>query len=177
MRWLAVLLVVPALATAAHAELYRCTGRDGATIFTDQKKNCPGAEASEPAGVVQHAETPESSNRDSASGPASGAGDSRASDEAAAEAFWRQKKRDAETQVERARAEREAYGSYAGHCRRPGAHAYSQDEAGIKQYVPCDELLAKYHDLEQQETAARDYLETGLSEECRRAGCLPGWLR
>ena len=53
------LLAVSALATAAHAELFRCTGPDGKTIFTDQKHTCPGADASEPAGVVHRAETPE----------------------------------------------------------------------------------------------------------------------
>ena len=45
---------------SARAELFRCTGPDGKTIFTDQKQNCPGAEPSEPTGVVHRVETPES---------------------------------------------------------------------------------------------------------------------
>ena len=44
--------------------------------------------------------------------------------------------------------------------------------------VPISRYVSReFHDLEQQEAAAREYLATGLPEECRRAGCLPGWLR
>jgi hypothetical protein len=41
----------------------------------------------------------------------------------------------------------------------------------------CSELKHELDEVETQEAAARDYLATGLAEECRRAGCLPGWVR
>ena len=66
---LAAVLAASVLAGAAHAELFRCTGPDGKTIFTDKKQTCPGAEPSEPAGVVHRAETPEAAQHDAVDGP------------------------------------------------------------------------------------------------------------
>src|SRR5262249_55720142 len=57
-------LAISLFATATHAELFRCKGPDGKTIFTDQKSTCPGAEASEPAGVVHRTETPQANPGD-----------------------------------------------------------------------------------------------------------------
>jgi hypothetical protein len=54
------------------------------------------------------------------------------------------------------------------------ARQHTRDDAGIQQVVNCSELKREFHALERQEAAARDYLATGLPEECRRAGCLPG---
>jgi hypothetical protein len=176
MRWFVALLAVSALATAAHAELFRCTGPDGKTIFTDQKQTCPGAEASEPAGVIQRAETPDASKQNDEGVPASRADDSHPPG-AEAEAFWKQKKRDAEQKVEEIRAQRESFGRFTGHCHRPDNYVVTRDDAGIEKVVNCSDLLREFHELETQEAAARDYLATGLSEDCRRAGCLPGWLR
>jgi hypothetical protein len=34
-----------------------------------------------------------------------------------------------------------------------------------------------YASLEKQQEETRAYLDEGLEEECRRAGCLPGWIR
>jgi hypothetical protein len=31
--------------------------------------------------------------------------------------------------------------------------------------------------LEGEQSAAEEYLREGLEDECRQAGCLPGWLR
>jgi hypothetical protein len=167
------LLSASALATAAHAELFRCTGPDGKAIFTDQKQNCPGADASEPAGVVHRAETPEPPP----GAPAARAGDPQtAIAEAQAASLWKQKKRDAEQQLERIQARRDWIRKFVGHCNR-GGWVTTRDDAGIQQVVNCTELKAELDALETQEAAARDYLATGLSEECRRAGCLPGWLR
>jgi hypothetical protein len=179
MRFAAILmlLAVSALATAAHAELFRCTGPDGKTIFTDQKHTCPGADASEPEGVVHRAETPESPKRDADVVPAARASEPQASDAAEqAEALWKQKKRDAEQRVEQIQARRDWIRKYVSYCNR-GAWVTTRDEAGIQQVVNCTELHREFKALETQEAAAREYLATGLRDECRRAGCLPGWLR
>jgi hypothetical protein len=163
-----VLLALALSATAARAELFRCTGPDGKTIFTDQKQNCPGAEPSEPSGVVHRAETPESA-------PAAPSRAPGASDESEA-MQWKQKKRDAESAIEQIEARRAWMKPYVGHCNR-GGWVKTRDDAGIEQVVNCSLLRREYSELEQQQAAARDYLEKGLAEECRRAGCLPGWLR
>ena len=62
------------------------------------------------------------------------------------------------------------------YCNR-GAYITTRDDAGIQQVVNCSELRREFHDLEAKEAAGRDYLANGLAEECRRAGCRPGWLR
>ncbi|HKA16651.1 MAG TPA: DUF4124 domain-containing protein [Myxococcota bacterium] len=175
---IAALLAVAALAGAARAELFRCKGPDGKMIYTDQKHTCPGADPSEPTGVVHHAETPEPSRRGADVAPAAHAPGAAATDPGAgAEEFWRQKKRDAEQQLAQIRAQRERFDISAGHCKRPGAYVVTRDDAGIQKVANCSELLREFHALEAKEAAARDYLASGLSDECRRAGCLPGWVR
>ena len=171
------MLAVPALATAAHAELFRCTRPDGKPIFTDRKANCPGAEASEPAGVVHHAETPESPAPKADAHPAAPSSDPPAqSAEETAAAFWKQKKRDAEQRLDQVHERREWIRKYVSSCNR-GAWVTTRDDAGIQQVVNCTDLHRELTALDTQETDAREYLATGLADECRRAGCLPGWLR
>jgi hypothetical protein len=167
------LLFASALATAAHAELFRCTGPDGKTIFTDQKATCPGADPSQPAGVVHRAPTPEAPPV----APAARASDPQAPNmEEQAAALWKQKKKNAEAEVERIHARRNWIRRYVGYCNR-GGWVTTRDDAGIQQVVNCTELHRELTSLETQEAAAREYLATGLPDECRRAGCLPGWLR
>ncbi len=172
---LATLFAVSAIATAAHAELFRCTGPDGKPVYTDQKHTCPGAEASEPAGVVHRAPTPET--HDPASTPAALSRDSHApAADADAAAQWKQKKLDAEQSLEQIRARREWIKTYVSYCNR-GAYVTTRDDAGLQQVVNCSELKREFHALETKEAAASDYLARGLAEECRKSGCLPGWLR
>jgi Domain of unknown function (DUF4124) len=177
MTWsrILVLFAIATFANAAHADLFRCTGPDGKTVYTDKKQTCPGAEPSEPAGVVHRAETPEAAGT---SAPAARAGGPETPDaEAEREKLWRQKKVDAARELDRISKRREAVDQAADHCSRPGRHVVTRDDAGIKQVVSCSELKRNLEALEQREAAARQYLDTGLPEECRRAGCLPGWLR
>ena len=171
--WLAVaFLTVPG---AGHAELFRCVGPDGKTIFTDQKHMCPGSEPSEPSGVVHRAPTPESREAAPVS-PLASPGTQISDDAVDASAEWKQKKTVAEQKVAQIQARHEWLKGYVSYCNR-GAYITTRDDAGIQQVVNCSELRREFHDLEQQEAAAREYLATGLPEECRRAGCLPGWLR
>jgi hypothetical protein len=172
---LTALLAVAVFAGAAHAELFRCKGPDGKTIFTDQKKVCPGADPSEPAGVVHRAET--AAPPDAASVPAARERDTRAEVEEAAKAQWKQKKLDVERHLAEIRTRRDAMEKFVSHCNRPGRYVTTRDDAGIQQVVNCSDLKRQFDDLDTQEAAARNYLATGLAEECRRAGCLPGWLR
>ena len=175
--WFLALLVASSLATAAHAELFRCTGPDGKPVFTDRKDTCPGAEASEPAGIVHRTETPEGPQRDTDAVPAARSSEPQAPDAAEqAAALWKQKKRDAEHRIEEIHARRDWIRKYVSYCNR-GAYVTTRDEAGIQQVVNCTELHRELTSLDTQEADAREYLATGLPDECRRAGCLPGWLR
>jgi hypothetical protein len=177
--WSAAALAVALGAGSAHAELFRCKGPDGKTIYTDQKETCPGADPFEPSGVVHKAVTPEppSAEPGRPDGPASHASDPLAEEaKADAAAQWKQRKLEAEQRVKSAQAQREHLEKYVSYCNR-GAYVTTRDDAGIKQVVNCSELKREHSELEQQEAQAREYLETGLADDCRKAGCLPGWVR
>jgi hypothetical protein len=174
-----LVIAIVALDSAGHAELFRCKGPDGKAIFTDQKRTCPGAEPSEPAGVLQRVPKPDGVARDANAPPSAIAAPAAPVPDQAVDAAaqWKQKKLDAEQKVEQIRTQREAMAKWVGFCNRPGGYIAARDEAGIQRVENCSELRQEFHSLEAQEAAARDYLATGLAEECRRAGCLPGWLR
>jgi hypothetical protein len=96
--------------------------------------------------------------------------------DASMEAHWQQKKRDAERAIERIEKQREWMRQYVSHCNR-GGYVTTRDEAGIKQVVNCSVLRRNFDALAAEEAKAREYLTSGLREECRQAGCLPGWIR
>jgi hypothetical protein len=165
-------------AAPAQAELFRCTGPDGKTIFTDKKDACPGAEPFEPSGVVHKAVTPPSPpDPGGGPAPASRRGDPLAEEaQQSAAAQWKMRKAEAEQRVESLRSQREYIEKYVSYCNR-GDYVTTRDDAGIKRVVNCSELKREHGELERQEAAAIEYLETGLADECRKAGCLPGWVR
>jgi len=167
-------------AAPARAELFRCTGPDGKTIYTDQKDTCPGADPFEPSGVVHKADTPAPPTQRTGEGevapPARGGDPLAEQAQANAAAQWRARKADAEKKVQSIRARREYIERYVSYCNR-GDYVTTRDDAGIKQVVNCSLLKQEHADLEQQEAVALEYLETGLADDCRKAGCLPGWVR
>ena len=178
LTWGAAAFLISLGAAPARAELFRCTGPDGKTIFTDQKETCPGADPFEPSGVVHKAVTP----GPPAEQPGEAAPPARGSDPLAEEAQeraaaqWKMRKSEAEQKVQSLRSQREYLEKYVSYCNR-GDYVTTRDDAGIKQVVNCSKLKQQRADLEQQEAAAREYLETGLADDCRKAGCLPGWVR
>ena len=164
-----LLALLALLAREAGAELFRCVGPDGEVVFTDQKDVCPGADAFEPSGVVHSAPTP--ARRPPASR------DALAEDAREAEAdSWRRRKREAEERLEALQKRREWMKPYVNHCNR-GGYVTTRDDAGIEQVVNCSLLRRDFAALDPLEAELREYLDTGLAEECRKAGCLPGWLR
>jgi hypothetical protein len=62
------------------------------------------------------------------------------------------------------------------HCNR-GGELLRTDDAGLEQQVSCETVRAQYEKVRERQEKLRDYLDRGLVEECRRAGCQPGWLR
>jgi hypothetical protein len=174
MRALAAALALGLLcgASAARAELYKCQGPDGKTLFTSDRSQCPGASAHEPKGEIQRSEArPAPRTPPPAARPAPGFDD----DEAEAQA-WRAKRRDAEASLAEADAQLATLREMASFCNR-GGEIWAEDRDGLRHSVDCEQVDASEAALSREQKRLRAYLDGGLEEECRRAGCLPGWLR
>jgi len=171
----------------ARADLLRCVGPDGKVIYTDNKALCPEAKPFEPEGEIQRDEsTAERSRPDSA--PAATGSDALAerlqraqqrqaafeAEQAEAER-WRQKKQKLEGDIEKLRQKREYLEKFITNCNRGGL-TYARDDSGIKRTIKCDDIKSQYASLGSEEEKAQAAL-AALPEECRKAGCLPGWLR
>jgi len=169
-------LLGAALATASQAEIYKCAGPDGRIIFTGDQSQCPGAEAHVPTGQIQRAKPARTSSRAPARAPRRPRAASALQDDAAQAAAWRQKRTHSEARL----AEVE---SQVGYTRRAvkwcnqGRDLYVTDDTGIRRGYSCDKVRSEAEQLERELVELTDYLVGGLEEECRRAGCLPGWIR
>ena len=160
----------------AAAGLLRCQGPDGRTVYTDDKSVCPDSQPYEPAAAVPEVSTP---SRDPAAGDASRARAVREREEqtsSAQAAAWRQRRMDKEDELRRATSEYDYLKSYVAFCNR-GNYVFTDDDSGIKTQVSCRDLSARLAALDTRVQGLRDYLDRELPEQCRRAGCLPGWLR
>lgn len=171
-------LGLAASAAPARADLLRCTGPDGRTIFTNDAARCPGAKPFEPDATLQGVESAPAAAPPESAAPASvrGRPDPREQAQQSQAATWRQKRLDKERELQQIRSARDYLAPFVSHCNRGGV-VLTADAVGMKHKVSCRELQDELDHLAQREAAARDYLEHGLAEECRRAGCLPGWIR
>jgi hypothetical protein len=167
--------LVLALSTGAQAETYKCQGPDGKTLFTSDRSLCPRAERHESPGQIQRSsggpELPPARPRESATHRTR-----RAFDDAAEAQVWRAKRANAEAELAEARARLETLHEVAGWCNR-GREVWATDADGLRHGVDCEELKAQQKALRGEEKRLEAYLAEGLEEECRRAGCLPGWIR
>ena len=156
-----------------RAEIYKCVGADGETLFTSNRSQCPGAARHQPAGRVEKlpAQSKSSVRRAPARFRSHGI-----SSAAANEALWRGKKLRAETELRDLEGRLEYVRQAVGWCNR-GHALYSEDETGIRRGYDCKNVYNEYEQVKAQMAGLRLYLEEGLEEECRRAGCLPGWIR
>jgi Domain of unknown function (DUF4124) len=166
---LALVLALCVAPLASRAELYKCQGPDGKTLFTSDRSQCPGASAHQPSGRLQR------SAPSPAPAPAARATPT-AADEAAEAQAWRAKRQNAETALQQAEARLETLHAVAGWCNR-GHEVFAEDRDGLRHGVDCDEVDATEKELRRERARLEAYLAEGLEEECRRAGCLPGWLR
>jgi hypothetical protein len=167
---LAVCLVVP---VAAQAELYKCRGPDGKTLFTSDRSQCPGAEVHEPSGSLQRSGPAPAARKTPAARPAARPA---AVDEEAEAATWRAKRERAEADLRELDARLAELHQAAGWCNR-GYAVYGEDQDGLRRGIDCEDIDAREAELRGERTRLQAYLEEGLEEECRRAGCLPGWIR
>jgi hypothetical protein len=177
-----LLLAIAWVAASAQADLLRCKGPDGRTIYTDKKALCPGAEPFEPSAELQQAPGAESPDGAAAPAPFDERRDRAAARKRAAEAEegearrWRLKKEKGEDALEALTRRRAELDDFVTWCNRGGS-VVTRDDAGIKRSVSCATIRKQYAEIDGEEAKLRGYLTRGLSEECRKAGCLPGWIR
>jgi hypothetical protein len=93
-----------------------------------------------------------------------------------AEAQWRNKKQQAEQELEQLTLRASEIEPFITTCNR-GGYLWMKQDNGLKKRIPCSGLREHFAELESRRTSLHEYLEHGISDECRRAGCLPGWLR
>ncbi|HXK22170.1 MAG TPA: DUF4124 domain-containing protein [Myxococcota bacterium] len=178
-------MAIPALALCAvpprggaAADLLRCQGADGRVVYTDDKSVCPDSQPYQPGAAVQEVSTPAA--RDPAAGDASRARaqqhEKNGQADSAQAAVWRQRRMEKEDELRQATSEYDYLKSYVAFCNR-GNYVFTDDDTGIKTQVSCRDLNARLAALDVRVQGLRDYLDRELPEECRRAGCLPGWLR
>lgn len=176
-------LALAFLATPAAAEMYRCKGPDGRTLYTSDQSQCPGARKHEPAGRVQAVTTParapatsEAAAPGAPHSPARAAAAAAMSGDAQA-AGWRRKKREAQAEQSSV-AERLPYVERALRFCNRGNKLYTEDVDGMRQTYSCEKVEAEAEQLSRRSRELAEYLDQGgLEEACRRAGCLPGWIR
>ena len=168
-----VLLASFALAGPASGEIYKCQGPDGKTLYTTDPSQCPGSEAHVLKGQVQSVDSSASSPLRRSLPAARGTVDS----EATQRAYWQAKKRDAEATLVEGRERLGYLERMVTACNR-GAELYIQDEdTGIRRGYKCNDVKAERIEVAGIVQQAEYFLEEGLEDECRRAGCLPGWIR
>ncbi len=179
----AALLVLAFLALAlapapAAAGLYKCTDAAGRVSYTGDPHDCPGrSEQHETRREIQDSgtPTPPAARATRTRRPRPTLADTVSRDEAAA-AMWEGKRTQAEAALRQVEASLPRWERLQTNCNR-GADAWTTDEAGVKHKVTCEQISSALERAEAERTRLRAYLGGGLEEECRRAGCLPGWIR
>ena len=174
LRALALAACVLACPGAASAELYKCEGAGGKPLFTSDRSQCPGAAAHEPAGAIQRTEPAGPARAPTQLRPPRPAAP--AQDDAAEAQAWRVKRVQAESALRDTEARLATLRQVAGWCHH-GREVYAEDQDGLRQGVSCEEVETTEQALRREQKRLEAYLGEGLEEECRRAGCLPGWLR
>lgn len=156
-------------ALAGELLTYR-TPEGGLGITDNPKLVPPGSE------ILRHdPETPQrgETSRDPVSPPSARRSGEADSDTAEA-TRWRKRLRQARQEEERAaHALQQAKRDYRSCRHRENLGSSYQDH--IPGETACDE--APVVAAQQEYERARAYTEDGIEDECRRAGCLPGWLR
>jgi len=171
-----------ALAASAQAEIFKCVGPDGGVRFTSNAAQCPNAAPHAPkedaVQRVERREAPLASARPGSLPSAHRTAVPAARDtSAAAEATWRGKKAEAEGNVRTLEVAHERVLAAVRWCNKGHGVTTQDPRTGIREQVPCKEIDADRTKIERELEEARTYLATGLEEECREAGCLPGWIR
>lgn len=165
-------------AAAANAEIFHCRGADGSVTYTSDPSSCSGTvRHHEPRGEIQVLGNPPRApgGPPMQPGPAA-ARPSPVSPEDGQAAMWGRKKREAEEELTRLEGSIDEFQELVSWCNR-GGELIVEDSLGLRRDYSCDDARAAFEQMGPRIESLRDYLDTGLAEECRRAGCLPGWIR
>lgn len=166
-------------AAPAAAGIYECVRRDGRVTYTGSPAACNGtvrhhAAGSEPAGDAEAAPSP------AAPAPAVPAGRAMRQTAAAAEeaeaAAWRRRRQEAEAARSALRDRERGLAELVSRCNR-GSELYVEDALGMRRTVSCQDAHEEHRAAQARLAEVERFLESGLADECRRAGCLPGWIR
>jgi hypothetical protein len=176
-------LALLAAAAPAGAEMYRCEGPDGTITFTGDASACPGARKHAPSRELQRvpgegaeAPAPDAVADPTAEPPAPAKRRSTADTEDAQAAMWKRKRTDAEAERRTVEHQLEEYVEMVNWCNRGGG-VVLEDRVGVQRDYDCTEVRSEHDRLSARAAELRSYLAGGLEEECRREGCLPGWVR
>jgi hypothetical protein len=159
---------------AGAQHIYRCTGPEGETYFTSDAATCDRAERHEPTRDVQHVD-PARTPDPGVSAPGAAAPAEPPSEDAQA-AMWKRKRTDAEAELTELEHKLQDFDEIVSWCNRGGGLVV-EDKVGVRKDYDCDDARSSYENLSSRRTELKKYLNGGLEDECRRAGCLPGWLR
>lgn len=174
---LALSFALATLAPAtAYAEIYQCVGPDGRPLYTGDPSACPGASPHQVRGTLQRVPanrvTAAPARFPRAALEAQGA----QSAEEAEEATWRARREAAEAELAAISSRVGEFRQLVSWCNR-GGNLYLKDRSGLKRDYSCRDLRGEFEAMNARQAELRAYLQGGLEEECRRAGCLPGWIR
>ena len=179
----ALALALLLAAAPAGAEMYRCEGKDGTITFTGNAAACPGAQPHAPSREIQSVgpgdEGVVPGGTASEEAPASAAPAKRrdpGEGEDAQAAMWRRKRTDAEAESRTIEHELQEFVEMVTWCNR-GGDIVLEDRVGVRREYSCAEAREHHEQLSARAAQLRAYLSGGLEEECRRDGCLPGWIR
>jgi hypothetical protein len=168
------------LSSAADAEIYKCVGPDGKLIFTTEQGRCPRAQVHTPKGEIQSQSQSRPAaprgHADLAGAPSERWEGSRKGLDDGMERMWRRKRGEAAAELSKVEGGLTEVESLVRGCRK-GTNWLVEDESGLREHLPCSEIRQRSLDLEARKQKLTAYLSTGLEDECRRAGCLPGWIR
>jgi hypothetical protein len=95
-------------------------------------------------------------------------------DDPGAEAWWQARRREAEDEVAKAAFALNRAEAIHRACQARANAAFKTDVEILSDSTCTTEALVQARKRYQD---AKDYVEEGLFDDCRRAGCLPGWIR
>jgi hypothetical protein len=161
--------LVLGLAAGAGTGIYECVGPDGKTVFTSDANACPGTKPHVLQKQLQTVVEGQGQRSRPAARRSGGSNDG-------IERMWRSKRPAAEQELRQAEEHLRQMLSVVKSCNR-GGEWYQTGESGIRQHIPCEELRDRLQEAQQKRDDLVEYLANGLEDECRRAGCQPGWVR
>ncbi len=90
--------------------------------------------------------------------------------------MWQRKRVDAERELGALESGLDDFRQLVSWCNR-GGDLTVENEYGLRQEYSCDDARVTYDRMSSRIDELHHYLGGGLDEECRRSGCLPGWVR